>query len=292
MTLSIVMPTYNDAQYLPTAIEAILAQSFPDFELIIVNDGSLDNSEALIRHYAEKDKRILSLTLETNQGVVRAANKGCALAKGLYLYFASSDDYILPGFFEALMKPLLAHPHASLAVSDFGFFYDEKNPQCQKLLPGCVETKLFNRSETLQLFQSSYFWIPCNTSIFKRQEAAKRGFLTEELGYSCDHVLVHAIAFKEGLIYVPKMLTLMRLLPPEKSRVRPHKNGDRLVSYLKKHQELWRDFYGSTLLARHINSRHFALFLHPKHWDIVLPLYQMKIKLLMRKLLRIKHFIF
>jgi len=90
------MPVYNSELYLAEAIESILAQTFADFELIIVDDGSEDSSAAIIRSYAERDDRIQLLRLTKNKGHGRARNAGLAVAKGKYIAGQDSDDISLP----------------------------------------------------------------------------------------------------------------------------------------------------------------------------------------------------
>ena len=90
---SLIVPVYNVAQYLPQCIESVLAQDFADFELILVNDGSPDNSLAICQSYAAKDVRIKVID-KPNGGASTARNEGMATAKGNYFLFIDSDDYI------------------------------------------------------------------------------------------------------------------------------------------------------------------------------------------------------
>jgi len=88
-TLSVLMPVYNGRDYLRPAIDSILNQTFTDFELIIVNDGSTDDSRSIIEEYS--DRRILLIN-QKNQGVARSLNNGLELAKGKYVRRHDADD--------------------------------------------------------------------------------------------------------------------------------------------------------------------------------------------------------
>ncbi|ELY44001.1 glycosyltransferase family 2 protein [Natronorubrum bangense] len=88
--LSVVMPTYNAAEYLRSAIDSILAQTFSDFELVIVNDGSTDGTHSIIESY--DDDRIQTVRLETNSGIPTARNRGIEKARGEYVACHDSDD--------------------------------------------------------------------------------------------------------------------------------------------------------------------------------------------------------
>lgn len=90
---SIILPTYNRAHFLPKAIESVLAQTFDDWELVIVDDGSTDNTKEVVVSY--KDPRIIYIYQE-NQERSAARNNGIIHAKGEYICFLDSDDYYLP----------------------------------------------------------------------------------------------------------------------------------------------------------------------------------------------------
>lgn len=90
---SVIVPVYNAEKYLEKCLDSIINQSFDNFELILVNDGSNDKSLHILKDYAKKDKRIILID-QKNQGVSSARNRGISEAKGEYLMFVDSDDYI------------------------------------------------------------------------------------------------------------------------------------------------------------------------------------------------------
>lgn len=93
--ISIIMPVYNAEKYLADAIDSVLAQSFEDFELILVDDGSHDQSGAICDQYAQKDSRVVVLHKE-NGGICDARNAGLRAATGQYVGFMDNDDYMEP----------------------------------------------------------------------------------------------------------------------------------------------------------------------------------------------------
>lgn len=103
MTLSIIVPVYNVKDYLPKCIDSILSQSFSDFELILVNDQSPDDSGDICRRYAESDRRVVYVERNVNGGLSAARNSGLRLAKGEIVTFIDSDDYIAEGTFSAVV---------------------------------------------------------------------------------------------------------------------------------------------------------------------------------------------
>ena len=94
-TVSIITPTYNRASYIAEAVESVLKQTFPDWELIVVDDGSIDNTKQVIELYTKTDKRILYIW-QKNGGTVNARNTGLAQVQGKYVAFLDDDDRWLP----------------------------------------------------------------------------------------------------------------------------------------------------------------------------------------------------
>jgi glycosyltransferase involved in cell wall biosynthesis len=113
--VSVVMPVYNAAPFLREAIDSVLNQTFPDFEFIIINDGSTDASDAIIRSYA--DPRIVYLTNDKNSGLVFTLNKGIDAAKGKYIARMDGDDVCLPDRLLTQKKMLEEEPELSAVAS-------------------------------------------------------------------------------------------------------------------------------------------------------------------------------
>ncbi|MCY3779180.1 MAG: glycosyltransferase family 2 protein [Chloroflexi bacterium] len=107
--MSVIIPVYNGEKYLAEAIESILAQTFTDFELLIVDDGSEDASAEIIRSYEELDDRIRFFQHERNMGQSCAQNTGVAAAAGAYLTNMDCDDVSLPQRFEKQVNFLRSH---------------------------------------------------------------------------------------------------------------------------------------------------------------------------------------
>ena len=90
--ISIIMPAYNAALYIKEAITSVLNQTYQDWELIIIDDHSTDETTHLIEHFSEMDSRILYIINKTNLGVAAARNKGISIATGEWIAFLDSDD--------------------------------------------------------------------------------------------------------------------------------------------------------------------------------------------------------
>jgi glycosyltransferase involved in cell wall biosynthesis len=109
------MPAYNAARYIAEAIESLTAQSFTDWELILVNDGSTDETLSIAQSYS--DPRI-KVTTQLNQGEAGARNTGLNLASGRYISFLDADDMYLPNALDSFVQYMDAHPDIDIAYSD------------------------------------------------------------------------------------------------------------------------------------------------------------------------------
>ncbi|MGB5989339.1 MAG: glycosyltransferase family 2 protein [Marinifilaceae bacterium] len=97
--VSVILPVYNGAEYLARAIDSILQQSYENFELIILNDGSSDNTQTIIESYSNKDKRVKFVN-RNNKGLIYTLNEGFSIARGKYIARHDDDDYSYPKRFE------------------------------------------------------------------------------------------------------------------------------------------------------------------------------------------------
>jgi glycosyltransferase involved in cell wall biosynthesis len=108
--VSVVMPAHNAAAYLNEAVSSILAQTFRDFEFIIIDDGSTDATASILKQYAELDSR-LQVHHQENQGMISALNRGCRLARGEYIARMDADDISYAYRLERQLEYLARHPH-------------------------------------------------------------------------------------------------------------------------------------------------------------------------------------
>ncbi len=130
MKVSIIMPVYNGAQYLQEAIDSILGQSFSDFEFIIVDDGSKDESVAIIERNALRDGRIVVLHNEVNSGICVTLNKGLEVANGEYILRMDCDDISLPNRIERQVAFMEERKDIAVAGCFVEAFYNDQPSKC------------------------------------------------------------------------------------------------------------------------------------------------------------------
>ncbi len=117
--VTVLTTVYNGARYLEEAIDSILAEEFTDFEYVIVDDGSTDETAAVLARAASRDPRIIVLRNETNRGIAASANRGLAVARGEYIARLDSDDISMPGRFTREVAVLDAYPEVVLVSMNY-----------------------------------------------------------------------------------------------------------------------------------------------------------------------------
>lgn len=140
---SVIVCTFNRAGLLPRALDSVLAQVEVDWEVVIVDDGSTDDTVQTIQKYAETDPRIRSIVHETNRGTSAARNTGIGAANGLFVTFLDSDDAYDPEHLSSRKMMLLQHPglhvlHGGVTVIGDPWVVDRHDPTKRIHLDDCV----------------------------------------------------------------------------------------------------------------------------------------------------------
>lgn len=149
MNFSIVIPLYNKEQYIERCLDSILAQSYKNFEIIIVDDGSTDGGIELVR--AKYNLVNMTILVQQNSGVSKARNAGVAIAKSKWVAFLDADDYWQSGFLSEVINTIKIYPDISLCSSGYQFL--SKNH--------CKKAKLHVSGETDYRVIDNYFLSSC-----------------------------------------------------------------------------------------------------------------------------------
>ncbi len=125
--VSIIVPCFKQAEYLSEALDSVLSQTYPNWECVIVNDGSPDNTEEIANLYLEKDNRIKYVSQE-NKGLATARNAGIANSQGEYILPLDADDLIAPTYIEKAIERFTQHPETKLVYCKGHTFGNSNSP--------------------------------------------------------------------------------------------------------------------------------------------------------------------
>lgn len=180
MKISIIVPAYNIESYLPRCLDSLLAQEYADLEIIVVNDGSKDNTGAVMDSYAAKDSRVKAIHKE-NGGVTSARLRGLAEATGDWIGFCDGDDFVEPDMYARLMENANKH-HAAISHCGYkmmfpngkiDYYYNTGKLTAQSGKQGCtdllegsfVEPGLVNKIYRRELFAGLADWLDASIRI-------------------------------------------------------------------------------------------------------------------------------
>ena len=172
--ISVVIPVYNIERYLEECLDSVIGQTLESIEIIVINDGSTDNSLKIIEKYQKKDSRIILVTQE-NKGVSEARNKGIELASGEYVTFIDGDDFVDLKMYEELYKN---SENADIVFSNMNI-YNDKTKKSKHL-----DFKLPFEKEEYGIFYFKYSFIGVYNKIYKRSFLLKNNlFFEKDLRY-------------------------------------------------------------------------------------------------------------
>jgi hypothetical protein len=204
--VSVVMSVYNGEAYLADALDSILNQSVRDFELIVVDDGSTDDTADILAQYRQTDDRINVHTHSSNLGIVASANDGCRLATGEYVARMDADDLCSPNRFERQLNYLSRHAEVGVLGTWFRVIDNAGRPteiQRPPILPGVIGWTL--------LFANCF----CNSSVMMRRAVVEQaGFYHSEAMYGAeDYDLFVRLSRVTRLANLPEILCTYRFWP-------------------------------------------------------------------------------
>ncbi|MEM3041641.1 MAG: glycosyltransferase, partial [Nitrososphaerota archaeon] len=178
--VSVIIPTYNYQEYISQSIESVLKQTVQDFEIIVVDDGSTDNTRSVVQVYVDKYPQKVRYIYKENGGVASALNVGIQMAQGKYIAWLSADDIFFPTKLEKQLQVFEMYPEVGLCYTDL-LVIDGSG----RLLKEQRSSYYPNRETRIRelLFKP---YINGSTAMFRRECVEKLGGFDEELNYTAD----------------------------------------------------------------------------------------------------------
>lgn len=200
--ISVIIPNYNYAYYLPQAIESVLNQSYPHVEVIVVDDGSTDESESILKRYVGR----VRLIRQQNQGVATARNRGVAEASGEFIAFLDADDFWLPTKLERQVKRFQNEPDLGLVHCGVEEIDENGAPLRTSLdgLEGQVAADLLLFKRAVILGGGSALMVP-------REVFTTIGGFDVRLSTSADWDLFYRLAARHRVGFVHEVLVRYRM---------------------------------------------------------------------------------
>ncbi|MDR0427349.1 MAG: glycosyltransferase [Dysgonamonadaceae bacterium] len=201
--VSVIIPIYNAESYLKTCIESVLSQTFTNFELLLINDGSTDNSKQICEEYASKDKRIQVISKE-NGGVSNTRNVGLEKARGHWINFIDSDDQVNESYLENLYNETTSDDNV-LILQGINYYNDklEKTEQLPNIT--LKENAISQAFQTLKIYNFGYpFSKLYNRAVIEKNHLRFNENISfwEDLLFMCEYIYqINTIKFIEGANY-------------------------------------------------------------------------------------------
>ena len=205
-TISIIIPIYNVESYLRKCLDSIIEQSFPYFELLLINDGSTDASAHICQEYVEKDDRIRYFEKE-NGGVSSARNFGIKHSRGEYIIFIDSDDWVEPNYLEILYKTM-KELEGDIVVTNY-YTFREEDAMFLFHVAETNEPLVFQPNDSFFNYMFSTFgtdiaWGSSWSKLFKKS-LFDRLYFSEDISWAEDFDLMYKLfLISERIIYLHK----------------------------------------------------------------------------------------
>jgi glycosyltransferase involved in cell wall biosynthesis len=226
--VSVVIPTYNRGELLCETIDSVLAQTYHDFEIIVVDDGSTDNTAQLLSRYQD-DVRLV-YRAHKNCGVAATRNHGIRLARGEFLAFLDSDDRWLPQKLERQVQFADAHPEYGLIATEISSFNKRGVVEAQNK---AATYRIKNGHVVEQLLFGN--WIQTSTVLARRECVQAVGGFDEEVGqFGEDWLTWMRIASRSAIYFLPEPLVEYRIHEESLSSHLPEAQYQSLMKILAK----------------------------------------------------------
>ena len=225
--ISIIMSVYNVGKYLEDCLSSIFNQTYKEFEVIIINDGSTDNSVKIINKYREKHSNIVYLE-QQNKGLSEARNLGLSLAKGEYILYIDSDDYIDQDMFRVMIEKIESDKSDMVIIGHTEFYDDVTGKDCHVKLE-IQDNKIYSGIEVANLMLECKVMGVAWNKLYKTEKLKEENFYFEIGRYTQDwYPTFKHIANLEKISFVNLPLYKYRL---RSTSTTSKKNKKRLEDY-------------------------------------------------------------
>lgn len=213
-TISIVIPNHNHAEELRYSLRAITHQTRPADEVLVIDDGSTDDSLEVINEFARENPSLRLMRNDERQGVVFTVNRGILAAKSEFIILASADEKIMPDMCEMMEKAFHAFPDASLYASKFTEWQQRtalldhgKRGEYDFWFTNGTEPEWVSAEKLHALLKIDHLRLSANSAMFRKKAMLEVGMLDPGLRWYSDFFLTYVVALRHGFCAVPRSLS-------------------------------------------------------------------------------------
>ncbi|MBV9576449.1 MAG: glycosyltransferase family 2 protein [Gammaproteobacteria bacterium] len=264
--MTAIIPNYNSVEFLPKSIQSLLDQTEAFDEIIIIDDGSTDNSITVIESYIEKNPHIRLIKHEKNRGVIAALNTGIEHATGDFLLLGAADDWYGSKVVALAKEAALQFPEVGVICGDAMVErFDMKEPFYRSL--SFPANTFITPQQFKELTQRTYVGFNSSGGMFmSRQAILNAGNLHPATRWHCDWLLYFVVALRQGVYYFNEIFIHVKMRKLSYSEGKQNKKIqdqvmlDTVCLLSEAYPDLWNDFKRAALVPHHA-LRYVPLFL-------------------------------
>jgi glycosyltransferase involved in cell wall biosynthesis len=213
-SVSVIMPNYNHGKWLARSLGALVAQTGPSKEIVLIDDGSTDNSAEIIAGFCRRHDCIRLVRHDVNRGYFAAIESGIGAARGEFVLFAAADDFVLEGLLARAEAALRAHPAAAFYCAE-GALVDRAGNMVgyRPIVPPRFTSGYLTPADVRRGIRRSDNWFFGPSVIYRRGLLAHIGFFDKSLGTLSDGMAARLLGFQHGFYFDAKVLAVWMIDP-------------------------------------------------------------------------------
>lgn len=230
-SLSVVIPNFNHSDHLAACLASVMNQSVPATEVVVIDDGSTDNSLQVLEELARKYSILKIYSNEKNLGIFPTVNRGIELARGDYYLSLAADDKVKPGFFEKALGLLGQHPQAGFCGAICQFEDLGRGLKYYYGLNVAEKPRYFSPEEMVQKSRCGRLQIFATPMILRRQCLIDAGKFEAEMKWCSDWFTCWVIGYRHGICFIPEILGEFKKYPTSYSGKGMRDSRERIEIY-------------------------------------------------------------